>query len=222
MIFDLSELDTVSFWDQAFAAASANWRRLPTSERASFIVDLVLKREAKTVLDLGCAVGRLSMLIAAQGIEVYGLDASEKAVRFAQSWAQDEQMPNVHFEVGMTNTLRYPDQHFDAVVANAVLDHMPLVEAQKSVQEIWAVLKPGGLVIASFDGLEGKKEDTPHHKLQDGTRLYVHGIQRGLVWRYYTEEEIRELFASFQLEDLHSDSDGSRVVVVHKPEVYPG
>jgi ubiquinone/menaquinone biosynthesis C-methylase UbiE len=222
MIFDLSELDTVSFWNQAFAAANANWRRLPTSERAGFIVDVLLKQQAQLVLDLGCAVGRLSMLIAAQGIEVYGLDASEKAIRFAQSWAQDEQMPNVHFEVGMTNTLRYPDQYFDAVVANAVLDHMPLVEAQKSVQEIWAVLKAGGLVIASFDGLKGKKEDTPHHVLEDGTRLYIHGIQRGLVWRYYTEEEIQQLFAQFQLEELYSEDDGSRVLIMRKPASHPG
>jgi len=216
---DYSELDTAAFWNQAFAAADTNWRHLPTSERANAIVDLLLKRGSKVVLDLGCAIGRLSMLIAAQGIEVYGLDASERAVAFARAWAQDEQMPNVHFDLGLASNLLYPDGTFDAVVANAVLDHMPLSEAQKAVREIWAVLKPAGLVIASFDGLAGK-ENPPHHSLPDGTRLYVDGMQRGLIWRYYSDDEIRTLLSSFQIEELHGEPDGSRVLLgtkVHLP-----
>ncbi len=212
---DPDELDVAFFWNQAFAAADANWRRLPSGERARAIVELLLKHKAQVVLDLGCAIGRLSMLIAAQGIEVYGLDASEKAIAFARAWAQDEQMPNVHFDVGLASNLLYPDNTFDAVVANAVLDHMPLSEARKAVREIRAVLRPGGLVFASFDGLEGK-EATPYHILEDGTRLYVHGMYRGLIWRYYPDEEIRTLFAAFRLEDFHTDPDGSRVVVAFK------
>lgn len=215
MVFDFDELDLAFFWDQAFAAADANWRRLPTSERAKAIVDLLLERGAKVVLDLGCAIGRLSMLIAAQGIEVYGCDASEKAIAFARSWAQDEQMPNVHFDVGMASTLTYPSNSFDAVVANAILDHMPLAEAQKAAREIWSVLRPGGVCFVSFDGLEGKEAD-PYHILPDGTRLYLHGMHRGLIWRYYAEEDIRALFALFALEDIYTDSDGSRVVVMRK------
>ena len=215
MNIDFSELDTAFFWNQAFAAADANWRRLPTSKRAGHIIDLLLEHKAQTILDVGCAVGRLSMLIAAQGIEVYGLDASEKAISFAQSWAEDEQMPNIHFDVGLSSTLRYPSQRFDAVIANAVLDHMPLTEAKKSVQEIWAVLKPGGLIIASFDGLD-EKEDRPHHVLEDGTWLYTHGMQRGLIWRHYTEQELGRLFGKFEVRDLYTDSDGSRVLVAVK------
>ncbi|MBN1483111.1 MAG: class I SAM-dependent methyltransferase [Chloroflexia bacterium] len=216
MNIDFSELNTAAFWDQAFAAANANWRRLPTSERTQTVIRLLLQHEAQTVLDLGCAIGRLSMLIAAQGIDVHGLDASEKAIQFARDWARDEHMPNVHFEVGLTSTLQYPDGMFDAVVANAVLDHMPVVEAKKSVQEIWAVLRPGGLLFASFDGMEEKKE-SPHHLLEDGTRLYVDGMQRGLVWRYYSEQEIDQLFARFEQRKLYTDQDGSRVLIAVKP-----
>ncbi len=215
MSIDPSELDVTFFWNQAFAAADANWRRLPTSERAADIVDLLLKKGARVVLDLGCAIGRLSMLIAAQGIEVYGLDASAKAIAFARSWAQDEQMPNIHFDVGMASTLCYPDSTFDAVVANAVLDHMPLSEARKAVREIASVLKPGGLVFASFDGLVGKDEGA-YHVMADGTRLYLHGMQRGLIWRYYPDEEIRTLFGAFSVEELRSEADGSRVLLAVK------
>lgn len=215
MSIDLSELDVSFFWNQAFAAADANWRRLPTSERANQIIALLRERGARKVLDLGCAIGRLSMLIAAQGIEVWGLDASEKAIAFARSWAADEQMTDIHFDVGMASTLPYPDGTFDAIVANAVLDHMPLVEAQKAVREMFSVLRVGGVVLASFDGTVGK-ETTAYHTLEDGTRLYTHGMQRGLIWRYYRDEEIRALFAPFHVESLRVDTDGSRVVVASK------
>jgi len=216
MGIDFSELDVSFFWNQAFAAADANWRRLPTSERAQHIVQLLRERGAQRVLDVGCAIGRLSMLIAAQGIEVYGLDASEKAIAFARAWAQDEQMPDIHFDVGMASTLTYPDNAFDAIIANAVLDHMPLSEAQKAVREMYAVLRPGGLVLASFDGLTGK-ETAAHQVLEDGTRLYTHGMHRGLVWRYYSDADIRALLGSFQIEGLRIDADGNRIVLAIKP-----
>ena len=215
MSIDLDELDVSFFWNQAFAAADSNWRRLPSSERANQIVALLRERRASKVLDLGCAIGRLSMLIAAQGIEVWGLDASEKAISFARAWAGDEQMPDIHFDVGMASTLTYSDSFFDAVVANAVLDHMPLSEAQKAMREIHSVLRPGGLVLASFDGLAGK-ESAVYHTLEDGTRLYTHGMYRGLIWRYYGDDEIRALFAPFQVERLQTDADGSRVVLAGK------
>ena len=218
MHMDFSELDVSSFWNQAFAAADANWRRLPTSERATFIVALLRERKAQRVLDLGCAIGRLSMLIAAQGIEVQGLDASAKAIAFARAWAGDEQMPDIHFDVGMASTLTYPDSSFDAIIANAVLDHMPLSEAQKAIREMLSVLRPDGFVMASFDGMEGK-EETAYHALADGTRIYTHGKHRGMVWRYYPDEEIRALFAPFQVESLRTDTDGSRVIVAVKSKL---
>ena len=217
MSIEYEDLDTTFFWNQAFAAADANWRRLPTSERARFIIQMLRERGVRKVLDVGCAIGRLSMLIAAQGIEVYGLDASEKAIAFARDWAWDEQMPDIHFDVGMASTLTYPDDTFDAIIANAVLDHMPLSEAQKAVREMHAVLRPGGLVLASFDGAGGK-ETSAYHVLEDGTRLYTHGMHRGLVWRPYQDEEIRTLFAAaLQIERLETEADGERVVVAVKP-----
>jgi SAM-dependent methyltransferase len=215
MSFDFSEFDASFYWDRAFAAADANWRRLPSSERANAIVDALLQRQVRVVLDLGCAVGRLSMLIAAQGIEVYGLDASEKAISFARSWALDEHMPNVHFDVGLANSLPYSTGSFDAVISNAVLDHMPRSETLKAVREMWAVLRPGGLAYATFDGVEGR-ETWPHHTLEDGTRIYVHGMHRGLIWRYWGDPEILGLFSRFDVDDLKTEKDGSRVLVCTK------
>lgn len=215
MTIDFGDLDTTFFWNQAFAAADANWRQLPTSARAQQVVQRLRAHRARRVLDLGCAIGRLSMLIAAQGIQVVGLDASEKAIAFARAWARDEQMPNIRFDVGMASTLAYPDGAFDAVVANAVLDHMPLSEAQKAVREIHAVLRVGGLVLASFDGAAGM-EDSAYHILEDGTRLYTHGMHRGLIWRPYRDDEIRALWAAFQVESLETDAEGSRIVVAGK------
>ncbi len=212
---DLAELDYASFWNRVFSAADPSWRRIPAGDRANRIVDLLLAHRARTVLDLGCAIGRLSMRIAAAGIEVYGVDISQKAIEFAQAWARDEEMPNVHFQVGSAANLLFPDATFDAVVANAVFDHMPLSEARRAVREAWAVLKPGGLLIASFDDPQGK-EGHPYHRFGDGTRLYIRGPYRGLVWRPYSETEIRKLLAAFALQELRQEQDGSTVAIAYK------
>ncbi|MGC8874093.1 MAG: class I SAM-dependent methyltransferase [Chloroflexia bacterium] len=218
---DLSELDYASFWNRAFAAADPSWRRIPMGERTNRIVDLLVARRARVVLDLGCAIGRLSMRIAAAGIEVYGIDISEKAIEFALAWARDEGMPNVHFQVGSASNLLFPDATFDAVVAIALLDHMPLAEAQRAVREVRAVLKPQGLFVASFDNPQGK-EGHPYYAFPDGTRLYIRGPYRGLVWRPYTESEVRKLLVPFALHELKQESDGSLTVIAQKPGIAPG
>lgn len=217
---DLTELDYAGFWNHVFAAADQSWRRIPMGDRANRIVELLLAHRARTVLDLGCAVGRLSMRIAAAGIEVYGVDISEKAIEFAQAWARDEEMPNVHFQVGSAANLLFPDATFDAVVANAVLDHMPLAEARRAVREVWAVLKPGGLLLASFDDPQGK-EGHPYHRFEDGTRLYIRGPYRGLVWRPYSETDIQKLLSSFRIHELRQEQDGSTAVIAYKQEPAP-
>ncbi|WP_342642041.1 methyltransferase domain-containing protein [Rhodoligotrophos ferricapiens] len=53
--------------------------------------------------------------------------------------------PLIQF-VADAHQMPLPSNHFDAVVIQAVLEHV--VEPQRVVEEIWRVLKPGGLVYA--------------------------------------------------------------------------
>jgi ubiquinone/menaquinone biosynthesis C-methylase UbiE len=55
---------------------------------------------------------------------------------------------SLHFEVGAAEELRFPDAYFDVVFCVGVLRYLNSWE--KGLQEIYRVLKPGGVFVATF------------------------------------------------------------------------
>ena len=95
----------------------------------------------RRVLDLGCGLGCMGRLKPDPAIEVYGLDIDEGAVATARQY-EDSQVWNLE-----TQCLAFDDEFFDAVLAKDILEHLqtPWV----LVSEIYRILRPGGIVIAS-------------------------------------------------------------------------
>jgi SAM-dependent methyltransferase len=95
---------------------------------------------ARRVLDIGCGTGEFGRF-APPGVEVHGLDIDEGAVELA---SRHEEARRCDLEEGQ---LPYADEHFDAVLAKDVLEH--LRDPARIVCEIRRVLRPGGVVVAS-------------------------------------------------------------------------
>jgi ubiquinone/menaquinone biosynthesis C-methylase UbiE len=100
------------------------------------------------VLDLGCGVGDVSLLVArlvGPDGSVTGLDRDDAALETAQARAREGNLPQVLFE--QTAFEDYQSKcHYDAIVGRHVLIHAPdpLAWIQKSA----SLLRPGG--IAAF------------------------------------------------------------------------
>ena len=105
-----------------------------------------LPRQRGRLLDFGCGIGRLTMALAPHFEEVTGLDISPGMIQRAQKFS--EGLSAVSFNVNETSDLTgYPDQHFDVVYCNGVLQHQPSAELQIGyIEEFVRVLKPGGLL----------------------------------------------------------------------------
>ena len=95
----------------------------------------------RRVLDLGCGLGCMGRLKPDPAIEVYGLDIDERAVAEATQY-ENAQVWNLE-----TPRLPFDGEYFDAVLAKDILEHLqaPWV----LVAEIYRILRPGGIVIAS-------------------------------------------------------------------------
>jgi len=95
------------------------------------------------VLDLGCGFGGRTVYYAERGPrEVTGLDISERVVERCRNFAQGRGVDNARFLVGFAEELPFPDESFDHVLGQDVIEHVH--DPVLALREIRRVLRPGG------------------------------------------------------------------------------
>jgi 2-polyprenyl-3-methyl-5-hydroxy-6-metoxy-1,4-benzoquinol methylase len=94
----------------------------------------------ETLLDIGCGMGTIGLLLKQRGFDYVGVDFSDVAIRKAREKGLEAVVADVD-AVG----LEYPDGHFDVVWAGDVLEHVfdPIGLLRHTVR----VLKPGGVLL---------------------------------------------------------------------------
>ena len=133
------------------------------------------------VLDAGCGTGRNSQFLMRSGARVCCVDADEDVVAGVRELAA-EHAPDLdadHFHACRLDDLPFPDEHFDAVICCAVLHFAKDDdEFERSIVEMWRVLRPGGMFfarVASTIGIEDVVERIRGrwHRLPDGTDRFL-------------------------------------------------
>jgi SAM-dependent methyltransferase len=97
-------------------------------------------------LDYGCGVGQMVALGRAGGLDIWGADTFDG---YYSGWA-DTLKPEVRDRVVriVEQRAEFPDQHFDLVMSNQVLEHV--TDPERVVADIFRLLRPGGRFIAAF------------------------------------------------------------------------
>ena len=106
------------------------------------------------VLDIGGGPGRYSIFLAQQGHQVTLLDLSGKNIRQAIERAKEADVhldSCIHGNALWLSEYFYKEEQYDAVLLMGPLYHLLLEEdRKKALAEALRVLKPGGILIASF------------------------------------------------------------------------
>ena len=99
------------------------------------------------VLDVGCGTGTLAIWMkqACPDIAMTGIDADPAMLTRAKGKAERVGV-EIAFEQGLSSHLPYADRMFDRIVSSLFFHHLTRVETEKTVAEMFRVLKPGGLL----------------------------------------------------------------------------
>jgi SAM-dependent methyltransferase len=143
------------------------------------------------VLDAGCGSGRNLVYLLRAGYAVYGVDADPQSVESVRSLARmlAPALPAAsHFRVESIEQMSFEDAWADVVISNAVL-HFSRDDAhfEAMLQEMWRVLKPGGLFfcrLASTIGMESQvvRIEGRHYRSPDGAERYL--VDEALLLSY--------------------------------------
>ncbi|MBD3221949.1 methyltransferase domain-containing protein [bacterium] len=152
-----------------------------------------IPREARRLLDVGCGGGGFAAGLrgerepAGQRLEIWGLELDPDAADHAR-----EHLDEVRCGDALELVDGLPDDHFDCVVMNDILEHM--AEPEALLRAVRRVLAPGGRLVASIPNVR----HFPH--LYD---LVVRGAweygDEGILdrthLRFFTRTSIQGMFA---------------------------
>lgn len=166
------------------------------------------------ILDVGCGNGRLTTFISNEVVYT-GVDNAENIIKIAQ-----EQYGSAtrHFAVSSMESLTFPDNSFDCVVACASLHHVAGYSLQlQALREMRRVLREGGFLVMTVWNLRhphyrelynftdddfeknGGNMEVPYKADGELSHRFVHA---------FTEEELETLlvdagFSTFSIQGIH-------------------
>ena len=137
-----------------------------------------LNARQRAVLDLLTTVRACSRL---NDVKIYGTEAVTEFARilrgryikfigseYIPTPAEAEEMfPILHQDLA---ALTYPDRAFDVIICNEVIEHLP--DLPKSISEISRVLKPDGILLATFPFLPGQENSIVKARLVGGSVVH--------------------------------------------------
>ncbi len=157
-------------------------------------------------LDVGGSTGIIDNYLADYFASVTCIDIDETAIKGAkEKFIKD----NLHFQLGDAINLKFPDFSFDIVICSHIYEHVP--SAEKLMQEIFRVLKPGG--ICFFAAANRFMLMEPHYRLpllSAIPRFLSHTylkVFRGIPYYHellYSPWALKELVQAFEVEDYTS------------------
>ncbi|MBR4555439.1 MAG: methyltransferase domain-containing protein [Ruminococcus sp.] len=153
----------------------------------------------KSVLDLGCGLGRHALLFAKCGFKVTAADISREAIDYLKKSCR-ETGAELTAAVADMNSLPFADNAFDCVFAMHSAGHCDTEGMKRILAETARVLKPEGTVFMTLCSKETytyQQGGLP--RIDENTLVKTDGPEKDVPHFFADPELIRELFADFEL-----------------------
>lgn len=114
------------------------------------VVQLLNPQRGEIILDAGCGTGDLTVMIAASGAIVEGIDLSKEMIQQAK-----EKFPEIHCMVANITEYEKPE-FYDAIFSNATLHW--ILDKEKAIEKMFKNLKYGGRLVLEMGGKNNVRE----------------------------------------------------------------
>jgi len=202
-------------WDRSYENRD-NFVFYPHEEVVRFVSKFIRKRiglnefrdvaldvnENARVLDLGCGIGRHVMYCHEMGLEAYGVDLSDAAVKVALEWGRQYGLPEVEQRVrqGDVRQLPWQDGFFRYAVSHGVLDSMPFEIARAACVELARVMPIDGLFYC--DLISG--DDSQHAREFSGEEIVNTTHENGTIQLYFNLAKIQTMIEGvFEIDECN-------------------
>ncbi len=159
--------------------------------RRILLEDRLRRRQPRTLLDIGTGTAQLLVKIAAlpklRHYELIGTDFFEDMVQQARLTVKRCELESrITIEQCDVHTLPYTDEFADFVISRSTIHHW--ADPAKAFQEIYRVLKPGGVAIIH----EPRRNPHPAALAEFNRRRSELGVEPARMDEKYTPAEVRQ------------------------------
>ncbi|GAB4516561.1 MAG: hypothetical protein OHK0046_22120 [Anaerolineae bacterium] len=168
------------------------------------------------LLDVGCGVGRHSVYLGARGYHMAGVDISPTGIEKTQAACAERGIPFEGKVSDMTH-IPWPDATFDGAFSIATIHHHRRADIMRAFDEVWRVLKPGGLFFFDFLCTEAATYERYKQQVAQGEVLEVEpntfvderpdseDLDGYLPHHFEDEAGLRALLHRFEIDKLWAD-----------------
>lgn len=171
------------------------------------IWDLLKLQPGQRMLDVAAGTGRIAAYLAEQGLDVVAFDLTPNMLRKARARVDPDAADNLRVVGGTGRKLPFADNYFEAVISIRFLHLLPVSLYRPFIQEMWRVLRPGGVLLVQFDSaLAGGGSVW-------GRELYRRVMRGHKARHYFWPHQVGTVFAGIDNITLHGYSPfGGRLV----------
>jgi len=143
----------------------------------------------KSILDMGCGVGRITIELLRAGANVTSLDNSHKMLEITEAKAKTAAL-DTHLQLvkSSAHEIPLPDETFDIVVCVGLLEHLPLDVRSQALKEVDRVLKRGGkayIIVNNENSLFLKRNRSYQMDAQREDGYFVGIIGLGFITNFF-------------------------------------
>ncbi len=203
-----------------------------TRKQVNFIVDKLSREDAFSILDLGCGLGRHSIMLSAQGFDVIGIDINEELLIKAKIISSMLTNAPLFLRLDMRD-IKKLDRKFDVIlILWQSFGYYSENENNLILEQIYLMLNPGGILVLDiynktfFEKLL-KTEGTREFKHLQGTIIerskfennrlflsltYPDKTMDVIEWQLYSINELREISQKIGFDEISFYTDFSNQV----------